>query len=66
MIDYPKMIKKYREHEFLTQTELAKILGVSLVSITRWETGHNEPTIKVKKKLYDLFIKAGIKMEDKE
>lgn len=42
---------------FLTQSEFAKELGVSIASVARWETGENEPTIKVKKKLNELFIK---------
>ena len=64
MIDYAKKIKEYRERKFLTQTELAKVLGVSLASITRWETGQFEPTMKIKKVLYGLFIEAGMKLED--
>ena len=64
MIDYAKKIKEYRERKFLTQTELANLLGVSLASITRWETGQFEPTMKIKKKLYGLFVEAGMKVED--
>ena len=64
MIDYPKKIKEYRERNFLTQTELANLLGVSLASITRWETGQFEPTIKIKKKLHDLFLEVGMGVEE--
>lgn len=64
MIDYEKKIKEYRERRFLTQTDLANILRVSLASISRWETGQFEPTIKIKKKLYELFIEAGMKVEE--
>lgn len=64
MIDYSKMIKEYRERKFLTQTDLANLLGVSLASITRWETGQFEPTMKLKKRLFELFIEAGMKVED--
>ena len=56
-MDYKVMIKKLRNKMFLTQSELAKELGVSIASVARWETGENEPTMKVKKKLNDLFIK---------
>ena len=56
-MDYKAMIKTLRNRMFLTQTEFAKELGVSLASVARWETGENEPTMKVKKKLNDLFIK---------
>lgn len=56
-MDYKVMIKKLRNKLFLTQSEFAKELGVSIASVARWETGENEPTMKVKKKLNDLFIK---------
>lgn len=56
-MDYKVMIKKLRKKMFLTQSEFAKELGVSIASVARWETGENEPTMKVKKKLNDLFIK---------
>lgn len=64
MIDYAKKIKEYRERKFLTQTDLANILGVSLASVTRWETGQFEPTMKIKKVLYGLFVEAGMKVGD--
>jgi len=56
-MDYKVMIKKLRNKMFLTQTEFAKEIGVSIASVARWETGENEPTMKVKKKLNALFIK---------
>lgn len=62
MINYALKIKEYRERKFLKQDELAKILGVSKVSITRWETGKFEPTMQIKKKLYKLFIEAGMQV----
>ena len=58
MINYSVKIKEYRERKFLTQEELAKILGVSKLSVTRWETGKFEPTMQIKKKLYQLFVEA--------
>ncbi len=56
-MDYKAMIKRLRNKMFLTQTEFAKELGVSIASVARWETGENEPTMKVKKKLNDFFIR---------
>lgn len=64
MINYAQKIKEYRERKFLTQIELAKLLGVGKTTVIRWETGQFEPTIKIKKKLYDLFIEVGMKVED--
>ena len=39
---------------FLTQSEFAKELGVSIASVARWETGENDPNMKVKRKLNDI------------
>ena len=63
MINYAQKIREYRERKFLTQDELAVILGVSKTTITRWETGKFQPTMQIKKKLYQLFIEAGMRLE---
>lgn len=65
-MDYKKSIKKLREKAFLTQTDLAEILGVSFTTVNRWENGKYEPTMKIKKKLYNLFLEHKIQSEDKE
>ena len=57
-INYSELIKQYREKMFLSQRDLADELGISYVTVNRWETGKFDPTIKMKKKLYDLFKKA--------
>ena len=59
-INYAELLKQYREKMFLSQRDLADELGVSYVTINRWETGKFDPTIKMKKKLYDLFVKANL------
>ena len=64
MIDFAKKIKEYRKRKFLTQEEFAKIIGVSVLSVNRWENGKFEPTMQLKKKLYQLFIEAGMKVEE--
>ena len=48
-MEYSKKIKLIREKMILTQEELAVALGVSSVTVCRWETGKCEHTIKVKK-----------------
>lgn len=63
MINYAIKIKEYRQRRLLTQEDLAKILGVSVTSITRWENGKFEPTMVVKRKLKMLFEEAGMKEE---
>ena len=64
MFDYAKKIKEYRERKFLTQEELAKLLGVNYVTVSRWETGSFEPNMAMKKKLVGLFEEAGMKMDE--
>lgn len=61
---YDIAVKKLREAMIVSQEELANIIGVSLVTVNRWEKGRFEPTIKVKRKLNTLFIKYNI--NDKE
>jgi len=63
-IDYAKKIKEYRERKFLTQVELSQLLGVGMNNVTRWESGKFKPTMKIKKKLYELFIEAGMKVDN--
>lgn len=63
-MDYKLMIKKLRNKMLLTQSEFAKELGVSIASVARWETGRNEPTMKVKRKLKIFFEKYNIEVED--
>ena len=52
------------ERKFLTQEDLAKILNVSFVSISRWERGKFEPNMETKKKLVALFNEIGMKLDD--
>jgi DNA-binding transcriptional regulator YiaG len=51
---WSKEIRELRERLCLSQTEFAQLLGVSFVSVNRWENGHFEPTIKIKRKLLSL------------
>jgi len=41
---YPEKLLALRSHLGLTQAELAKLLGTSIVSINRWEKGHSTPS----------------------
>ena len=59
-MNYAKKIKQYRDKELLTQQQFAKMLGVGVVNISRWERGHYEPTLETKRKLKVLFDKAGM------
>lgn len=63
-MSWAKNIKKLRDKMLVTQTELSTILGVSYVSINRWENGVHDPTMKAKRKLMELFKKYKIKVEE--
>ena len=60
--DYQKMIVSLRNKLILSQEEFVKLLGVSFASVNRWERGHHEPTIKVKRKIIELCKKQGIQL----
>lgn len=57
---YSDKIKTLREVMLISQSELAELLGVSFVTVNRWENDKFEPTIKLKRKLNELFIKHNI------
>lgn len=61
---YSEKIKTLRVVMLISQTELADLLEVSYVAVNRWENGKYEPTIKVKRKLNELFEKYKIERYD--
>lgn len=63
---YAVSIKKLRKKLLLTQREFAELLGVKLVTVSRWESGKFEPTMRVKRKLRELFEKNNIEIEVEE
>lgn len=63
-INFKEMIKEYRHYFFLTQNELGEKLGVSYVTVNRWENGVSIPSMKQKKKLYSMFVEAKLIKED--
>lgn len=54
-MDLSKKIREYRENHCLTQDEFAKLVGTSLVSVSRWETGKYNPTMKLRKKVMAII-----------
>lgn len=65
-MNWPLIIKKIRDKLLITQQELAEMLDVSFASVNRWEQGHFEPTMKVKRKLVEICKKNGINLEENE
>ena len=58
--DYADGIFKLRAKLNISQEELAKILGVSYISVNRWENNKYAPTKLVKVKLNQLFEENNI------
>lgn len=52
--DYPERIRRLRAERGLSQTELAEALGVSAVTVRRWEQGRHQPTHVVWRMLLGL------------
>lgn len=65
-IDYADCILQLRVKLNLSQEELAKILGVSFISVNRWENDKYAPTKLIKAKLIQLFKENNIKIKEVE
>lgn len=63
-LDYADGILQLRAKLNLSQEELAKILGVSYISVNRWENDKYAPTKLVKVKLNQLFKEHDIEVKD--
>lgn len=61
MKDYIKMI---RSELGLNQEQLAMQLGVSPVSVNRWENGKAKPTVMAQNKLYEICKESEIDLAD--
>ena len=65
MNDYKLLIPELRAAMNVSQEDFAKILGVSPVSVSRWENGHSKPTKLDKVKLQKHFDRYDIMTESK-
>ena len=63
-IDYADGILQLMAKLNLSQEELAKILGVSYISVNRWENDKYAPTKLVKVKLNQLFKEHNIEVKE--
>ena len=57
---YSEKIKSAIENLLMTQEEIAIELGVTPITVCRWETGKTEPSIKAKKAFRDLCERKGL------
>ena len=49
-------IRALREKKYVSQTEVAKIMGVTPTTYHRWETGEREPNFATVNKLAQYFL----------
>ena len=54
--DYGRRIKEAREIAGLTQTQLAKLIGVSYASVNRWENSQSRPNNLAWQRIIDLEL----------
>ena len=54
---FPERLKKLRKENNMTQTELAKALGVSGGTVAMWETDKRKPSFEMLEKLSEIFDK---------
>ena len=59
-------IKKIRRKSFMTQEDFAKEIGVSCITVTRWETGKAKPNLKTMKLIDDYCKKNRIDFDISE
>jgi len=52
--------KEAREGKLVNQAEVAAAIGVSVQTVSAWETGRHLPNFKLRKKLNKYF---GVKLE---
>ncbi|CCG09248.1 response regulator [Pararhodospirillum photometricum] len=49
--DWPSLIRRFRQENDLTQSDLATFLGVSQKSVSRWERGADKPNEEIRRRL---------------
>lgn len=57
-MQYAEIIKKRREAANLSQSALAKLLGVTVRTVSSWETGENEPQAKTRRRIEEVLTQA--------
>lgn len=59
-------IKRIRRKALMTQEDFAKEIGVSCITVTRWETGKAKPNLKTMRKIDDYCKKNEIDFDISE
>lgn len=61
---YSEKIRSARETLLMTQEEIASELGITPITVCRWETGKTEPSIKARKAFRDLCERNGLTFDN--
>ena len=59
-------ITRIRRKAFLTQADFAKEIGVSCITVTRWETGKAKPNFKTMTLIDEYCKKNSVDVESSE
>ena len=57
-------VRELRKKKGWAQEDLARVIGVSLSTVQRWEKKGGEPTRLARRELKKLFQEAGIDVHD--
>lgn len=61
-LTFPEQVKAIRIFLQLTQTELAKQIGISYATISRWERENRTPHLAMVGKFYSFCMRNGIEI----
>lgn len=63
-ISFPDLVLLIRAELNISQQKLADLLGVKLLTVSRWERGINPPSKKDRIRLLNLCLKNGIEIQE--
>lgn len=55
---WPRLIRQVRHQMGLTQAAFAEMMGVKQASVSRWENGHDTPSLAQRQRITDLWRAA--------
>lgn len=66
MMAFSEDIKRIRRKALMTQEDFAKEIGVSCITVTRWETGKAKPNLKTMRLIDDYCKKNKVDFDISE
>ena len=62
-IDFQEQVKLVRMHLQLSQEELARQMGISFATVSRWERENRKPQLALLGKFYSFCQRTGIEID---